>query len=94
MKNLQKKYSNLPGDEIFLQCKVNNNKASVKWYRGSKEISEMDNRIACNKDIVGVCTLTILNSCKTDAGKYSCKIVGREKEKNCFTKTEVVIKGI
>ena len=46
-----------------------------------------------DKDILGECTLKILHLKKEDAGKYACKIAGREKEKNCFTKTEVTIKG-
>ena len=77
----------------MLHCTLNNYKASVAWYREKTVISEDDVRYNITKDIIGSCRLTIKNPTKTDAGKYSCKIVGREKEKNCFTKTEVLIKG-
>ena len=65
----------------------------MKWFKGSKEIPSEDSRFEIDKDIIGVCSLKIKDPTKEDAGKYSCKIVGREKEKNCYTKTEVVIKG-
>ena len=82
------------GEELALKCTLNTYKAPVKWFKEKKEISSDDTRFDIDKDIIGVCTLKIKNPVKDDAGKYSCKIVGREKEKNCFTKTEVVIKGI
>ena len=68
----------------------------MKWFKGKKEkeILSDDTRYEIDKDIIGVCTLKIKNPNKEDAGKYHCKIVGREKEKNCYTKTEVIIKGI
>ena len=46
-----------------------------------------------DKDIVGNCKLTIKRADKGAEGKYACRIVGREKEKNCFTKSEFVLKG-
>ena len=93
-KNLPKQLSTLEGEELAIKCTLNTYKAPVKWYKEKKEISSDDTRFDIDKDIIGVCTLKIKNPNKGDAGKYSCKIVGREKEKNCFTKTEVFIKGI
>ena len=42
---------------------------------------------------MGICKLTIKNPQKHHMAKYHCRIAGREKEKNCFTKTEFVLKG-
>ena len=52
-----------------------------------------------DKDIMGNCTLKILDASKEDSGKFTCKIVGRirlvgeEKKEKCVTKTKVTIKG-
>ena len=92
-KNLPKQTSTTEGEELIVKCTLNTYKAPVKWYKEKKEITSEDSRYEIDKDIIGVCTLKIKNPTKDDAGKYSCKIVGREKEKNCYTKTEVVVKG-
>ena len=42
---------------------------------------------------MGICKLTIKNPQKHHMAKYHCRIAGREKEKNCFTKTEFVLRG-
>ena len=74
-------------------CTLNNYRAPVAWFKEKTKLSEENERFSIDKDIIGSCKLTIKNPTKADAGKYSCKIVGREKEKNCLTKTEVIIKG-
>ena len=57
------------------------------------EITENDTDFEIEKDIIGNCRLIVKSVQKHHAAKYSCKIKGREKEKNCHTKTELVIKG-
>ena len=74
-----------------MRCTLNTYKAEVKWFKENKEISG-DNYLE-DKDIYGVCSLKIVHPSTLDAAKYSCKIIGREKEKNCYTKTEVVLEG-
>ena len=74
-------------------CTLNNYRAPVAWFKEKTKLSEENEQFSIDKDIIGSCKLTIKNPTKADAGKYSCKIVGREKEKNCLTKTEVIIKG-
>ena len=81
-------------EDLTLICTLNNYRAQVAWYRDRTKISENDNRYTIDKDIIGNCKLCINCPTLAESGKYSCKIVGREKEKNCFTKTEVLIKGI
>ena len=81
------------GEELLIVCTLNNYRAPVAWFKEKTKISEEDERFRIEKDIIGTCKLTIKNPTKVDAGKYICKIVGREKEKNCLTKTEVIIKG-
>ena len=80
-------------EELVLQCTLNSYRANVKWFRERTEIKEGDQRFSIDKDIIGTCRLYIKNPTLADSGKYSCRIVGKEKEKNCFTKTEVTIKG-
>ena len=92
-KFLAKSHSGMVSEELVLQCSLNSYKASVKWFRERTEIKEGDERFSIDKDIIGTCRLYIKSPTKADSGKYSCRIVGREKEKNCFTKTEVIIKG-
>ena len=91
---MPKNYSTLANEELTLQCTLNNYRASVVWYKDKTKLSENAANYSIEKDIIGTCKLIIKAPTKADAGKYSCKIVGREKEKNCFTKTEVLIKGI
>ena len=45
------------------------------------------------KDILGNCRLILKKASQSQTGKYACRIKGREKEKNCYTKTEVVVQG-
>ena len=92
-KLLAKTHSGPESEELVLQCTLNSYKASVKWFREKTEIKEGDPRFSIDKDIIGTCRLYIKNPTLADSGKYSCRIVGKEKEKNCFTKTEVTIKG-
>ena len=93
IKLLAKSHSGPVAEELMLQCTLNSYKAKVKWFREMKEIKEGDQRFSIDKDIIGTCRLYIKNPTLADSGKYSCRIVGKEKEKNCFTKTEVTIKG-
>ena len=90
---LAKTHSGQVSEELVLQCTLNSYKANVKWFRETKEIKEGDQRFSIDKDIIGTCRLYIKNPTLAESGKYSCRIVGKEKEKNCFTKTEVTIKG-
>ena len=76
-----------------MTCTLNTYKAPVKWYKEKTEIVGDEVKFDEDKNIMGVCTLKILKVTKLDAGKYSCKIVDREKEKNCFTKADVIVKG-
>ena len=92
-KLLAKSHTGPVSEELVLQCTLNSYKANVKWFRDRTEIKETDLRFSIEKDIIGTCRLYIKNPTKADSGRYSCRIVGREKEKNCFTKTEVIIKG-
>ena len=92
-KFLAKSHSGPVSEELVLQCSLNSYKANVKWFRERTEIKESDQRFSIEKDIIGTCRLFIKNPTLADSGKYSCRIVGKEKEKNCFTKTEVTIKG-
>ena len=66
-----------------------------KTSKNDEEISaDGDNdRYEIDKDIVGNVKLIIKKADKAAEGKYACRIVGREKEKNCFTKSEFVLKG-
>ena len=93
-KLLPKQQSGPAKEDLTLICTLNNYRAQVAWYRDRTKISENDNRYTIDKDIIGNCKLCINCPTLAESGKYSCKIVGREKEKNCFTKTEVLIKGI
>ena len=93
VKLLPKQHSTLTHEELVISCTLNNYRAPVVWLKDKTQLSEDDSRFEIEKDIVGCCKLTIRNPTKDDAGKYTCKIVGREKEKNCVTKTQVVIKG-
>jgi hypothetical protein len=62
--------------------------------KDDEELSPDENeRYEIDKDIVGNVKLTIKKADKGAEGKYACRIVGREKEKNCFTKSEFVLKG-
>ena len=92
-KLLPKSHSGQEKEELILQCTLNSYRANVKWFREKTEIKEGDERYSIDKDIIGTCRLYIRNPTQSDGGKYSCRIVGREREKNCFTKTEVTIKG-
>merc|ERR1711915_816830 len=76
-KNLPKQTSTTEGEELLVKCTLNTYKASVKWYKEKKEITSDDSRYEIDKDIIGVCTLKIKSPTKDDAGKYSCKIVGK-----------------
>jgi hypothetical protein len=94
-KKLVKKHSTYPHEELVLRCTLNTYKALVKWYKDGEELSG-DDRYFDDKDIMGVCSLKIIDPTKEDAGKFSCKIVGRirkEKDKTYHTKTEVIVKG-
>ena len=93
IKFLAKSHSGPVSEELVLQCTLNSYRANVKWFRERTEIKEGDQRFSIDKDIIGTCRLYIKNPTLADSGKYSCRIVGKEKEKNCFTKTEVTIKG-
>jgi hypothetical protein len=65
-----------------------------KTSKNDEEISaDDDDRYEIDKDIVGNVKLIIKKADKAAEGKYACRIVGREKEKNCFTKSEFVLKG-
>ena len=92
-KLLAKQHSGQEHEELVLACSLNNYRAPVAWYRDKLQLGEDGDRVSIDKDITGSCRLTLRDPTKADAGRYSCRIVGREKEKNCFTKTEVVIKG-
>ena len=92
-KLLAKQHSGQEHEELVLACSLNNYRAPVAWFRDKVQLTEDGDRVSIDKDITGSCRLTLRDPTKADAGRYSCRIVGREKEKNCFTKTEVVIKG-
>ena len=92
-KRLPKQSSAYVGEDITLMCTVNDHRAPVKWYRGDKEIEADGAKYEVEKDIIGNCRLLVRNPQKGDVAKYSCKIVGREKDKSCVTKTELVLKG-
>merc|ERR1711915_438688 len=76
-KNLQKQTTTTEGEELLVKCTLYTYKAPVKWYKEKKEITSDDSRYEIDKDIIGVCTLKIKSPTKDDAGKYSCKIVGK-----------------
>ena len=92
-KLLPKSHTGPVSEELILQCSLNSYRATVRWFKEKTEIKEGDERFSIDKDIIGTCRLYIKNPTKADSGRYCCRIVGREKEKNCFTKTEVIIKG-
>ena len=73
---------------------------SVKWFKDNVELDKEDeSKFVQDKDIMGNCTLKILDASKEDSGKFTCKIVGKirlvgeEKKEKCVTKTKVTIKG-
>ena len=80
-----------------MRCTLNSYKAPVKWYKDNKELDAEE--YIQDKNIMGVCTLKIIDPVKEDAGKFSCKIVGKvrhvgeEKKENCVTKTKLVVQG-
>lgn len=85
---------------MLLKCTLNNYRATVKWFKDNQELDKEDeSKYIQDKDIMGNCTLKILDGSKEDSGKFTCKIVGRirlvgeEKKEKCVTKTKVTIKG-
>ena len=97
---LTKSYNAFRHEELVLKCTLNNYRASVKWFKDNVELDKEDeSKFVQEKDIMGNCTLKILDASKEDSGKFTCKIVGKirlvgeEKKEKCVTKTKVTIKG-
>ena len=97
---LTKSYNAFRHEELVLKCTLNNYRASVKWFKDNVELDKEDeSKFVQDKDIMGNCTLKILDASKEDSGKFTCKIVGKirlvgeEKKEKCVTKTKVTIKG-
>ena len=67
---------------------------TIKLTQDDKVLPDEENDdYEIEKDILGNCRLILKKASQGQAGKYACRIKGREKEKNCYTKTEVVIQG-
>ncbi len=76
---------------------LNKNKAigiTIKRTQDEKVLPDEENDdYEIEKDILGNCRLILKKASQSQTGKYACRIKGREKEKNCYTKTEVVVQG-
>ena len=78
-------------EQVILKCFVDNPDAIVKWYKENNQI-ESSNSFRIKKDASSR-SLTITKAELTHSGRYTCKIVGFEKEGEAETSCDVEIEG-
>lgn len=87
IKPLKKKHDGFTKHELTLECTVSDPIAIVSWYKGDKKLSN-DDKYLIDKDLAGVCRLTIKSCDLNDSGDFRCQLE-RQPDKT-DTKVKVV----